>query len=187
MKVLSLIVGILIIIAFAIHADTTKKEERKLEKATFAAGCFWGVEETFREVNGVVATQVGYTGGKTADPSYKDVCSDTTGHAEAVEVEYDPSMVSYQQLLNIFWENHDPTQVDRQGPDYGSQYRSVIFYHTPEQKQIAEASKDSLGMSGKFKRPIATQILEAPTFYRAEDYHQQYLAKRGLGSCHIKP
>ena len=155
------------------------------EKATFGAGCFWGVESAFREVDGVVDALVGYEGGHTENPTYKDVCTDRTGHAEVVEVEYDPSKVSYEQLLNVFWNEHDPTQVNRQGPDFGTQYRTVIFYHTPEQERIARASKEALQKSGKFSRPIATEIVPAQTFYRAEDYHQQYLAKRGMRHCHI--
>ena len=157
-----------------------------MAKATFAAGCFWGVEATFRQIPGVISTRVGYTGGDFANPSYKDVCSDRTGHAEAVEVEFDPSKVGYDQLLNVFWENHDPTQLNRQGPDYGSQYRSAIFFHSPEQEREARASKEKLQASGQFRRPIVTQIVPAVTFYEAEDYHQQYLEKRGLASCHIK-
>jgi peptide-methionine (S)-S-oxide reductase len=134
----------------------------------------------------VLSTRVGYTGGEVKNPTYKDVCTDGTGHAEAVEVDYDPAKVSYDQLLNVFWENHDPTQLNRQGPDYGTQYRSAIFYHSPEQEQEARASKAKLEKSGQFSRPIVTQIVPAVTFYEAEDYHQQYLEKRGLASCHIK-
>lgn len=156
-----------------------------MAKATFAAGCFWGVEATFRQIPGVTATRVGYTGGQMKDPTYKDVCTDTTGHAEAVEVDYDPERVSYQDLLNVFWENHDPTQLNRQGPDFGKQYRSAIFYHSPDQEQAAAASKEQLQKSGRFNRPIVTQIVPAVTFYEAEDYHQQYLEKRGLATCHI--
>ena len=157
-----------------------------MAKATFAAGCFWGVEATFRQVPGVISTRVGYTGGNLHNPTYKDVCTDRTGHAEAVEVDYDPAKVNYEQLLDIFWENHDPTQLNRQGPDWGTQYRSAIFFHSPEQEQQARASKDKLQNSGRFGRPIVTQIVPAATFYEAEDYHQQYLEKRGLASCHIK-
>jgi peptide-methionine (S)-S-oxide reductase len=156
-----------------------------MAKATFAAGCFWGVEATFRQIPGVTATRVGYTGGETKNPTYKDVCTDTTGHAEAVEVDYDPEKVSYEDLLNVFWENHDPTQLNRQGPDFGNQYRSAIFYYSPEQEQAAKASKEKLQKSGRFSRPIVTQIVPAVTFYEAEDYHQQYLEKRGLATCHI--
>jgi peptide-methionine (S)-S-oxide reductase len=157
-----------------------------MAKATFAAGCFWGVEATFRQLPGVISTRVGYTGGHTANPTYKEVCSDGTGHAEAVEVEYDPAKISYEKLLNVFWENHDPTQLNRQGPDWGTQYRSAIFFHSPEQEAEAKASKQTLESSGRFRKPIVTQIVAAPTFYEAEDYHQQYLEKRGLASCHIK-
>ena len=153
--------------------------------ATFAAGCFWGVEATFRQIPGVISTRVGYTGGKTENPTYKDVCGDGTGHAEAVEVEYDPAKVAYDKLLDVFWENHDPTQLNRQGPDWGSQYRSAIFYHSPEQEAEAKASKEKLAKSGKFSKPVVTQIVPAVAFYQAEDYHQQYLEKRGLASCHI--
>ena len=157
-----------------------------MAKATFAAGCFWGVEATFRQIPGVTATRVGYIGGNLKDPTYKDVCTDSTGHAEAVEVEYDPAKVSYGDLLNVFWENHDPTQLNRQGPDFGTQYRSAIFYHSPEQEQAASASKQALEESRQFSRQIVTQIVPAVTFYEAEDYHQQYLEKRGLATCHIK-
>jgi peptide-methionine (S)-S-oxide reductase len=155
------------------------------EKATFGAGCFWGVEETFRKIKGVASTAVGYAGGATANPTYKDVCTDSTGHAEVVQVEYDPSQVSYDQLLDVFWTNHDPTTLNRQGPDVGTQYRSVIFYHTPEQKATAEASREKLQASGRFRRSIVTEIAPAPAFYRAEEYHQRYLDKRGMSSCHI--
>ena len=159
--------------------------EIKTELATFGAGCFWGVEQTFRETPGVVATAVGYEGGKTLNPTYKDVCSHTTGHAEVVRVEFDPSVVTFDQLLHVFWTNHDPTQMNRQGPDLGDQYRTVIFYHSPEQQAQAEASKAALEASKVFKKPIATQIVPTETFYIAEDYHQQYLEKRGQRSCHI--
>ncbi len=155
------------------------------QKASFGAGCFWGVEATFAEIDGVVEAISGYQGGHTQDPTYKDVCTDRTGHAEVVEVEYDPAKVSYDKLLDVFWGAHDPTQVNRQGPDTGTQYRSVIFFYTPEQEQAARASKAKLEASGKFKKPIATQIEPAQPFYRAEEYHQQYLAKRGLRHCHI--
>ncbi|MBV8052562.1 MAG: peptide-methionine (S)-S-oxide reductase MsrA [Acidobacteriaceae bacterium] len=157
-----------------------------MAKAIFAAGCFWGVEATFRQVPGVISTRVGYTGGELANPSYKDVCTDRTGHAEAVEVEYDPAKVSYDKLLDVFWENHDPTQLNRQGPDWGTQYRSAIFYTTPEQQAGAQASKQQLEKSLRFSKPIVTQIVPATTFYEAEEYHQQYLEKKGLASCHIK-
>jgi len=161
-------------------------EEIEMAKATFAAGCFWGVEATFRQISGVISTRVGYTGGQTANPTYKDVCTDGTGHAEAVEVEFDPAKTDYGDLLKVFWENHDPTQVNRQGPDWGSQYRSAIFFHSPEQQATAEASKEQLEKSHRYSKPIATQIVPAVTFYPAEDYHQQYLEKRGLASCHVK-
>jgi peptide-methionine (S)-S-oxide reductase len=157
-----------------------------MAKATFAAGCFWGVEAMFRQLSGVTSTRVGYTGGNYANPTYHDVCTDRTGHAEAVEVDYDPAKLSYEELLNVFWENHDPTQLNRQGPDSGSQYRSAIFFHSPEQEAAAKASKDALARSGRFSKPVVTQIVPATTFYEAEDYHQQYLEKRGLASCHIK-
>ena len=157
-----------------------------MAKATFAAGCFWGVEATFRQLPGVISTRVGYTGGKLANPSYEDVCTDATGHAEAVEVDYDPAKLSYDKLLDVFWENHDPTQLNRQGPDWGTQYRSAIFFHDPQQQAAALASKEKLGKSGRYSKPVVTQIVPAVTFYPAEDYHQQYLEKRGLATCHIK-
>ncbi len=157
-----------------------------MAKATFAAGCFWGVEATFRQLPGVISTRVGYTGGQTASPSYKEVCTDRTGHAEAVEIEYDPAKLSYDKLLEVFWENHDPTQLNRQGPDWGTQYRSAIFFHTPEQEAAAKASKEKLEKSRHFSKPIVTQIVPAVSFFEAEDYHQQYLEKKGLASCHIK-
>ena len=155
------------------------------EKATFGAGCFWGVEETFRTLKGVTSTAVGYAGGTKDNPSYEDVCSDETGHAEVVQVEFDPSQISYDQLLDVFWSSHNPMTLNRQGPDVGTQYRSVIFYHSPEQKAAAEASKQKLTASGKFNRPIVTQIEAAPKFWRAEEYHQRYLEKRGQSHCAI--
>jgi peptide-methionine (S)-S-oxide reductase len=157
-----------------------------MAKATFAAGCFWGVEATFRQLPGVTSTRVGYIGGQTEKPTYKDVCTDRTGHAEAVEVEFDPARVKYADLLKVFWENHDPTQLNRQGPDWGTQYRSAIFYHSPEQAAEAQASKESLEKARRYSKPIVTQIVPAVTFHEAEDYHQQYLEKRGMASCHIK-
>jgi peptide-methionine (S)-S-oxide reductase len=156
-----------------------------MAKATFAAGCFWGVEDAFRHVKGVTNTTVGYTGGTTKNPTYKEVCTDRTGHAEAVEVEYDPQQVSYPQLLELFWQTHDPTTLNRQGPDVGTQYRSAIFYHDAQQEAAARASKAALEKSGKFKRPIVTEINPAPEFHRAEEYHQQYLEKQGAKSCHF--
>jgi peptide-methionine (S)-S-oxide reductase len=155
-----------------------------IELATFAAGCFWGVEATFQRTPGVLQTRVGYIGGHTANPTYKEVCADRTGHAEAVEVTYDPAQVFYDKLLGVFFANHDPTQLNRQGPDTGSQYRSAIFYHSPAQKTAAEAAKSVLEKSGKFRKAIATQIVPAASFNAAEDYHQKYLEKRGLDVCH---
>jgi peptide methionine sulfoxide reductase msrA/msrB len=152
-------------------------------KAAFAAGCFWGVEETFRTVKGVTATTVGYMGGTRENPTYEMVCTGTTGHAETVQVEYDPKVVSYDDLLKIFWRCHDPTTLDRQGPDVGNQYRSVIFYHTPEQKAAAEASKIKLEKEGKLSKPIVTQIVAATTFFSAEEYHQHYAQKHGVEAC----
>jgi peptide-methionine (S)-S-oxide reductase len=157
-----------------------------MAKAIFAAGCFWGVEATFRQLPGVTSTRVGYTGGDFPNPSYKDVCTDRTGHAEAVEVDYDPAKLSYDKLLETFWENHDPTQLNRQGPDWGTQYRSAIFFTTPEQEAAANASKAALEKSRRYSKPIVTQIVPASTFHEAEEYHQQYLEKKGLASCHIK-
>jgi peptide-methionine (S)-S-oxide reductase len=156
-----------------------------MAKATFAEGCFWGVEDAFRQVKGVLKTTVGYTGGTTKNPSYKEVCTGRTGHAEAVEVEFDPAQVSYMELLKTFWTSHDPTTMNRQGPDIGTQYRSAIFYHDAEQEAEARASKAMLEQQGSFKRPIVTQILPATDFYRAEDYHQQYFEKQGIRSCHL--
>ena len=157
--------------------------DTKTEQATFAAGCFWGVEAEFRQIPGVVATTVGYTGGRTEHPSYEEVCSHTTGHAEAVLVEFDPAQVSYDELLDAFWRLHDPTQLNRQGPDVGDQYRSAIFFHSPEQESAAKASKETA--QERFSKPIVTEITEAPAFWPAEDYHQRYLQKRGLASCAI--
>jgi peptide-methionine (S)-S-oxide reductase len=154
-----------------------------MSKATFAAGCFWGVEDAFRRVPGVVSATVGYTGGMLDHPTYEEVCTDRTGHAEAVEVEYDPERVSYDKLLTAFWEMHDPTTLNRQGPDMGSQYRSAIFYHDAAQKAAAEASKAEVQASGRWRRPVVTEIVPAAPFFRAEEYHQQYLAKRERRSC----
>lgn len=149
-------------------------------KATFAAGCFWHVEHLFRQVKGVTDTCVGYTGGNFDNPSYQDVCSDKTGHAEAVQVEYDPDKVTYEELLQIFWENHDPTSLNRQGPDIGAQYRSAVFVHNDEQQKIATESKQSLEQSGKFKKPIVTEVKPISSFYKAEDYHQKYFEKNNI-------
>ena len=156
------------------------------EIATFGAGCFWGVEAAFSRVPGVIEAVSGYSGGQTVNPTYKDVCTDETGHAEVVQVTFDPAKVSFEKLLEVFWAMHDPTQVNRQGPDFGSQYRTAIFFHTPEQEAAAKASKEKLEKSRHFSKPIVTQIVPAVTFFEAEDYHQQYLEKRGLASCHIK-
>lgn len=153
--------------------------------ATFGAGCFWGVEEMFRQIKGVVSTTVGYMGGKTKNPTYEDICTDCTGHAEVVQIEYNPAIVKYEQLLEVFWSNHNPTTMNKQGPDEGTQYRSVIFYHNPEQKKTAEESKIRLQKSGKLKPPIVTEITPASTFYKAEEYHQKYLQKKGIKSCHF--
>ncbi len=154
-------------------------------KATFGAGCFWGVQAEFDKVEGVISTQVGFMGGKKESPTYRDVCTHTTGHAEVVEVTYDPAKLSYEKLLDVFWNIHDPTTLNRQGPDVGDQYRSVIFYYTQEQKVAAEGSKTAQDRSGRFGRPLVTQIVPAQTFWRAEEYHQKYLEKRGGASCHI--
>jgi peptide-methionine (S)-S-oxide reductase len=154
-----------------------------LEKATLGAGCFWGVEATFRRLAGVKDTQVGYMGGKLNNPTYKDVCTDKTGHAEVLEVTFDPAVISYRDILEVFWDNHNPTTLNRQGPDVGTQYRSAIFYHSPEQKIEAEKSRDAA--QARFPRPIVTEIVPATEFWRAEEYHQQYLEKRGLSQCHF--
>ena len=160
-------------------------EAQTLQKATFAAGCFWHVEDAFRRIKGVVDARVGYTGGIVANPTYKLVCTDTTGHAEALQIVFDPSVVSYEELVEFFWTMHDPTQKNRQGPDWGMQYRTAIFTHDEQQKKTAEASKQTLDESGRFKKPIATEITEGGEFWEAEDYHQQYYAKRGIDSCSI--
>jgi peptide-methionine (S)-S-oxide reductase len=156
-----------------------------MELATFGAGCFWGIEALFRQMEGVVDAAVGYTGGTLEKPTYKDVCSDRTGHAEVVQVTFDPARVSYEKLLVVFWQAHDPTQLNRQGPDHGRQYRSAIFFHSPEQEAAARASKAKLQASNLFSRPIVTEITSASTFWRAEEYHQRYLEKNGLPICHI--
>ena len=156
-----------------------------MEIATFGMGCFWGSEAAFRQIPGVISTAVGYSGGSYTNPTYRDVCTGETGHAEVVQVEYDPDRVSYDELLKVFWDNHDPTTLNRQGPDFGTQYRSVIFYHTEDQMAAAIASKESLAKSGKCRKPVVTQIVPASEFNRAEEYHQQYLEKRGLSTCKI--
>ncbi len=151
-----------------------------MEKATFGAGCFWGVEATFRQVKGVASTAVGYSGGTLENPTYEDVCTGRTGHAEVVQVEYDPAVVAYEEILDVFWGAHDPTTLNRQGPDVGTQYRSAVFFHDTEQEAAAKVSKESLEKSGRFSRPIVTEITPASEFYRAEEYHQQYFEKRGM-------
>jgi peptide-methionine (S)-S-oxide reductase len=158
-------------------------KENALEKATFAAGCFWGVEAAFRQIPGVVATRVGYTGGHTTDPTYERVCSHTTGHAEAVEVTYDPERASYEQLLDVFWAKHNPTTKNRQGLDIGDQYRSAIFFHSPEQQEAAERTKEAMQAKLHWPKKVVTEIVPASEFYEAEDYHQQYLEKLGRSSC----
>ena len=150
---------------------------------TFGAGCFWGVEAAFRQIQGVTSTAVGYLGGTVENPTYQDVCTGSTGHAEVVQVEYDPAQIAYEDLLDVFWKCHDPTTLDRQGPDVGAQYRSAVFFHTPEQEAAAKVSKEKA--QDRFKRPIVTEITPASAFYRAEEYHQQYLEKRGQASCHL--
>ena len=188
---------IIVIILFVIGCNIEGKEKQvekvienkgapKMEKATFAAGCFWGVEARFRQVKGVKATSVGYMGGSLPNPTYEDVCTDKTGHAEVVEIIYDPSQVSYDELLEVFWQCHDPTTLNRQGPDIGTQYRSAIFFHSAEQETAAKAAKEKLEKSGIYQQPIVTRITPATQFYRAEEYHQQYLEKHGLNQCRIK-
>jgi peptide-methionine (S)-S-oxide reductase len=178
-----LIAGVLLATVVSVLA-TEKKEGVKMEKAVFAAGCFWGVESIFQQIDGVIDTTVGYTGGKTADPTYKEVCYKDTGHAEAIEIVYDPAKVSYEKLLDIFWRAHDPTTLNRQGPDIGTQYRSAVFYYTPGQKAAAEKVKAAA--QKKWGKPIVTEIAEGGVFYPAEDYHQDYFAKKGITkSCHF--
>jgi len=155
------------------------------EKATFGAGCFWGVEETFRNMKGVLSTSVGYAGGTQQNPTYQDVCTDKTGHAEVVEVEFDPSQVSYDELLDVFWSNHNPTTLNRQGPGVGEQYRYLLVGHSPEHRASASAPKEKLEKSGRFNRPIVTQVEPIPTFWPAEAYHQHYLQKRGQAHCAV--
>ncbi|WP_226658065.1 peptide-methionine (S)-S-oxide reductase MsrA [Pseudalkalibacillus hwajinpoensis] len=156
-----------------------------VEQATFAAGCFWGVEALFQQLNGVISTSAGFTGGETINPTYEDVYSELTGHAESVQVEYDPSLISYEELVEVFFENHNPTSLNRQGEDVGTRYRSAIFFHTNDQAEIALLAKEKLEQSGRFKKPIVTQVVPITSFYRAEEYHQSYLAKRGQSSCKI--
>jgi peptide-methionine (S)-S-oxide reductase len=156
-----------------------------METATFGAGCFWGIEATFADIPGVRETAVGYMGGQTERPTYEEVCTDRTGHAEVVQVVYDPARVSYETLLGVFFANHDPTTLNRQGPDIGSQYRSAIFFESPEQQATAQRVKERLQASGRFPRPIVTEIVPAVAFWMAEDYHQQYLAKRGMSHCQL--
>ena len=160
-------------------------QDRKLEKATFGAGCFWGVELLFQKIDGVVSTQVGYEGGFIDNPTYDDVCTDETGHAEVVEIQFDPSAVSYEELLAVFWKNHNPTTLNQQGFDVGTQYRSAIFYHTPDQESVARTSKENLQGSGRYGNDIVTEITPAATFFNAEEYHQKYLQKQGKDSCGI--
>ncbi len=179
----------LMLLVSGLSADAgIPKEElvNRTETATFAAGCFWGVQAAFDQVKGLVSTTVGYTGGHTDNPTYQQVCTDKTGHAEAVQIVFDPAVVSYDQLLTVFWNMHDPTTKNRQGPDIGSQYRSAIFYHTPEQQAAALASKQKLDQSGRLKRPVVTEIVPARTFWPAEEYHQKYFARHGGGSCHVR-
>ena len=167
-------------------ANNQQEKTVKTETATFAAGCFWGVESTFRKVPGVLKTRVGYTGGKTENPTYRDVCTDGTSHAEGIDVEFDPSKVSFQDLLNVFFENHDPTTLNFQGPDYGTQYRSSVFYHSPEQQKLATAEIDKRNKSGEYVSKIVTEVVPAATFYPAEEYHQRYFEKQGINySCHV--
>jgi peptide-methionine (S)-S-oxide reductase len=156
-----------------------------IQKATFGAGCFWQIEEMYRTVPGVISATSGYEGGNLNNPTYQDVCTDESGHAEMVEIEYDPALVNYETLLDIFWNNHNPTTINRQGPDIGTQYRSAIFFHSPEQEKIAKESKAKLDASGKFRKPIVTEITPASTFWKAEEYHQKYLFKRAMTHCHI--
>ena len=164
--------------------DKAAVKDGALKSAMFGAGCFWGVEETFRTLPGVKETAVGYAGGKTKDPTYKEVCTDKTGHAEVVHIEFDPAKTSYQKLLDVFFSSHNPMTLNRQGPDVGTQYRSVIFYYSPEQKKLAEATIARLTKEKRFPRPIVTALEPAPPFYMAEDYHQKYLMKRGKNACH---
>jgi len=171
--------------AVARCAQSLHRANMKTEKATFGAGCFWGVEEVIKKLKGVVSTAVGYAGGIKENPTYEDVCTDETGHAEVVEIEFDPSQLKYEELLDVFWSNHNPTTLNRQGPDVGTQYRSVIFYHSAEQKAAAKVSKEKIDQGGRFRQPVVTQIEPAMKFWRAEEYHQRYLEKRGQSHCAI--
>ncbi len=180
---LSLLGLFVVTLGIAVQAMAASEEHPAVEQATFAAGCFWGVEALFGQVKGVVHTTVGYTGGTVPNPTYEQVCSNKTGHAEAVLVEYDPSQVSYEQLLEVFWNHHDPTTLNRQGPDWGSQYRSAIFYHTPAQRAAAEAMKQQLERGRRVHSPIVTQIVPATEFFQAEAYHQHYFEKHGGAQC----
>tara|TARA_Y100001933_G_C18752893_1_gene460675 strand:+ start:124 stop:681 length:558 start_codon:yes stop_codon:yes gene_type:complete len=179
--------SLMIILMLAMMPAKKNKIENTMEKATFGAGCFWGVEDYFMQVEGVSQTSVGYLGGHLKNPTYKEVCNGNTGHAEVVEIVFDPKIVSYEQLLAMFWKIHDPTTPNRQGPDVGTQYRSAIFYHSEEQKAIATKSKKELHEASIYHLPIVTEITEASKFYPAEEYHQEYLKKNGLSSCHINP
>jgi methionine-S-sulfoxide reductase len=165
--------------------ESPGKDDPDYELATFAAGCFWGVEALFQQVRGVLETKVGYTGGTAPNPSYAQVCTGTTGHAEAVQIKYDPKVVSYRELLSIFWRMHDPTTPNRQGPDIGTQYRSAIFYHNEEQRIAAEESREEYDRSGAIARKAVTQIVPASEFFEAEEYHQDYFAKQGSVPCHV--
>lgn len=181
MKGIARILSTLLVAAFLSAGEGTMKTE----KATFAAGCFWGVEAAFQTVHGVIDTRVGYTGGQTPNPTYRDVCSGTTGHAEALEITFAPSLITYSELVDLFWRVHDPTQLNRQGPDRGTQYRSAIFFHSAEQKTAAENSMAKQAAASKHRAPIVTQIVPAGPFYSAEEYHQQYLKKTGAPACHF--
>lgn len=168
-----------------IQSKIAESKSGRVETAVFGAGCFWGVEAAFRRTPGVLSTTVGYEGGSVLNPTYEQVCTDTTGHAEVVQVEFDPGQITYEQLLDVFFTNHNPTQLNRQGPDFGTQYRTAIFYFNDVQKQQAEAAKAALAASGKFSKPIVTEITPHTVFFPAEGYHQQYLEKRGLTHCHL--
>ncbi len=179
------LLNIVLVTAVTMLARGEGDETMLTEKATFAAGCFWGVESAFRTVEGVIDAQVGYIGGNPEAPTYREVCSGRTGHAEALEIRFDPAVITYKQLVELFWRVHNPTQINQQGPDIGTQYRSSIFYYSTKQKKIAEQSKIALTASGKYNRPVATEIVPAATFYRAEEYHQRYFEKTGRPACHF--